>query len=238
MQGLMLHKGAQLVGRQELLGIETPEATDTHIPIPHPRLVETVIEALSYRKIQVVRDEYGISPDGMNVFGFLEVDVEHQGIRLAIALRNSHNKMFSLGMVAGYRTFICDNLAFSGEFEAIARKHTKHVDLVEVVSMGVDRVQRHFVKLFNHVDAWRKFSLSDNQAKGVIYDAFIGDALDAPKSLARVVHSHYFEPRYEDFQPRTMWSLENAFTSAFAELDPLPRFKATAKLPAFLAGYN
>src|SRR5579863_10571914 len=40
--------------------------------------------------------------------------------------------------------------------------------------------------------------------------------------------------QHEDFQPRTMWSLSNAFTSAFKELDPIPQFKATAKLGAFL----
>jgi hypothetical protein len=32
-----------------------------------------------------------------------------------------------------------------------------------------------------------------------------------------------------------MWSLSNAFTSAFKKLDPVPQFKATAKLGAFLA---
>ena len=28
------------------------------------------------------------------------------------------------------------------------------------------------------------------------------------------------KPRYEDFRPRTIWSLSNAFASAFKELDP------------------
>ena len=55
-----------------------------------------------------------------------------------------------------------------------------------------------------------------------------------PKHLARRVHDLYFEPQYEEFRPRTMWSLSNAFTSAFKELDPIPQFKATAKLGAFL----
>jgi hypothetical protein len=31
-----------------------------------------------------------------------------------------------------------------------------------------------------------------------------------------------------------MWSLSNAFTSAFKELEPIPQFKATAKLAGFL----
>lgn len=47
-------------------------------------------------------------------------------------------------------------------------------------------------------------------------------------------HDHYFGPQYEEFKPRTIWSLSNAFTSAFKELDPIPQFKATAKLAGFL----
>jgi hypothetical protein len=31
-----------------------------------------------------------------------------------------------------------------------------------------------------------------------------------------------------------MWSLSNAFASAFKELDPIPQFRATAKLGSFL----
>jgi hypothetical protein len=44
------------------------------------------------------------------------------------------------------------------------------------------------------------------------------------------VHDLYFEPKYEEFRPRTIWSLSNAFTSAFKELEPISQFKATAKL--------
>jgi hypothetical protein len=43
------------------------------------------------------------------------------------------------------------------------------------------------------------------------------------------VHRLYFEPEYPEFSARTMWSLSNAFTSAFKKLDPIPPFKATAK---------
>jgi hypothetical protein len=58
--------------------------------------------------------------------------------------------------------------------------------------------------------------------------------LRLPKNLARSVHDLHFEPKYEEFRRRTIWSLSNAFTSAFKELDPIPQFKATAKLGEFL----
>jgi hypothetical protein len=40
--------------------------------------------------------------------------------------------------------------------------------------------------------------------------------------------------QYEEFSTRTMWSLSNAFASAFKKLYPVPQFKATAKLGEFL----
>ena len=43
-------------------------------------------------------------------------------------------------------------------------------------------------------------------------------------------------PQYDEFKPRTIWSLSNAFTSAFKELDPIPQFRATAKLAGFIEG--
>jgi hypothetical protein len=50
----------------------------------------------------------------------------------------------------------------------------------------------------------------------------------------RRVQIWHFSPQIEEFAPRTAWSLSNAFTSAFKELDPIPQFKATAKLGSFL----
>src|SRR5450755_2116471 len=70
--------------------------------------------------------------------------------------------------------------------------------------------------------------------EGCRYQAFIEEESGFPKHLARRVHDLYFEPVHEEFQPRTMWSLSNAFTSAFKELEPIPQYKATAKLAGFL----
>src|SRR3989337_2211258 len=95
-------------------------------------------------------------------------------------------------------------------------------------------MQRSFEPMRKQVEAWQKSELTDVTARIIIYQAFIESELDVPKHLARRVHDFYFEPQYDEFRPRTMWSLSNAFTSAFKELDPIPQFKATAKLGGFL----
>jgi hypothetical protein len=116
----------------------------------------------------------------------------------------------------------------------VLAKHTKHLSLVDVLSIGVDRIQRNFEPMKKQIEAWKATRIPDETAKLVIYRAFIEGELEAPKSLARVVHSRYFDPQYKEFAPRTMWSLSNAFTSAFKELEAIPQFRATAKLGAFL----
>ncbi len=121
MEGLLAHCDSHKLARNDLALIPAPEGTETFKPVPHVELVSSVLEGLSFRQINVVRDEYAVSENGMKLFGVLDL---------------------------------------------------------------------------------------------------------------------YFNPQFPEFQPRTLWSLSNAFTSAFKGLDPVPQFKATAKLGEFLSHVN
>jgi len=122
-----------------------------------------------------------------------------------------------------------------GDFTPVLAKHTKSFNVIDTLSVGVDRIQRNFEPLQRKVELWRKTQITDDKAKLISYTAFVDGKLEAPRSLLPEVHRLYFEPHYPEFAARTMWSLSNAFTSAFKKLDPVPQFKATAKLGAFLA---
>lgn len=76
-----------------------------------------------------------------------------------------------------------------------------------------------------------------NSAKLILYEAPVGGELEAPRSPLSEVHCLYFHLEYPEFAARTMWSLSNAFTSAFKKLDPVPQFNATAKLGSFCLAY-
>jgi hypothetical protein len=222
------------INRDELALVPTPPATATHQPIPHHQIVQALAETLGFRHIGVVHDEYAVSPDGMKMFGVLDLETEMHGARFSIGLRNSHDKSMRLALTCGYRVFVCSNMAFSGDFTPVLAKHSKSFALVDAISIGVDRMQRNFEPMRKQVEAWRQAELTDVTAKMIIYEAFIESELEVPKHLARCVHDYYFDPKYDEFRPRTMWSLSNAFTSAFKELEPVPQFRATAKLGQYL----
>jgi hypothetical protein len=202
--------------------------------VPHHEIVEALVETLSFRHIGIVGEEYAVSTDGMRMFGVLDLEAAFEGCRFAIGLRNSHDKSFRLSCTVGVRVFVCENLAFSGDFTPVLAKHSKHFSLQDSLAVGVDRMQRSFEPMRLQVETWREQQLTTATAKLVIYRAFVEGELDAPRHLAQAVHQLYFNPRHAEFQPRTMWSLSNAFTSALKQLDPIPQFKATAKLGSFL----
>jgi hypothetical protein len=231
----MAHCGSEKMSRDQLVTILPPEGTDTFKPIKHAALVDEVHEALARRQLAVVKDEYAVSEDGMRLFGVLDLAVSGSDFRFSIGIRNANDKSMRFGMVSGIRVFVCDNMAFNGEFFAIQAKHTKRFDIMDSIALGLDRIQRNFKPITEQIDRWKANQLSDDRAKAVIFDAFIGRKLDAPQHLAKIVSTHYFEPKYPEFEPRTAWSLNNAFTSAFKVLEPVPQFRATASLGEFFA---
>lgn len=115
-------------------------------------------------------------------------------------------------------------------------KHSGSFNLIDTLAVGVDRIQRNFELLQRQIDQWRETQLSHDRAKLILYGAFVEGELEAPKSLLGEVHQLYFNPQYPEFGPRTMWSLSNAFTSAFKNLDPIPQFRATAKVIVYRVG--
>jgi hypothetical protein len=231
---LIAHVDTQLITREELALVPTPPGTATHRPIPHHEVVDALVETLGFRHIGVHKMEFAVSQDGNKCFGLIEMEHGFTGARFALGLRNSHDKTMRLALTVGYRVFVCDNMAFHGDFQPVLAKHTKNFILNRALSGGIDDMQRNFKPMVEAVDRWKDSQLSDVAAKMIIYRAFVEAELEVPRHLDRKVHEMYFDPQHDEFRPRTMWSLSNAFTSAFKELDPIPQYKATGKVAGFL----
>src|SRR2546426_9524218 len=196
---LLAHCGSNKLTREQLNLVPTPEGTSTHHPLAHHTIVEALLEALAFRHISVMRDEYAVSEDGMKMFGVLDLETTFAGCRFSIGIRNSNDKSMRLAMTVGYRVFVCDNMAFHGDFTPVLAKHTKRFSLVDALSVGVDRMQRSFEPMRRQVEIWKGDQVADERAKLVIYRAFVEGELEAPKHLARRVHGAYFSPQFDEF---------------------------------------
>src|SRR5437667_12374840 len=181
---LLAHSGSRKLTREELKAITTPEGTLTHRPVPHHEIVTALVETLGFRHIGVVRDEYAVSNDGMKMFGVLDLETSFDGCRFSIGLRNANDKSMRLALTVGYRVFVCDNMAFHGDFTPVLAKHSKNFSLVDALSVGVEPMQRQFEPMRRQVEAWKDLQLPETYAKLLIYRAFVEEELDAPKHVA------------------------------------------------------
>ncbi|CAN5584058.1 hypothetical protein BH10ACI1_BH10ACI1_15920 [soil metagenome] len=223
-----------LINREALRHLPVPEATDTFKPIPHFELVDNIIKSLFLRRLDVVREEYAVSFDGMKLFGLIELNVEYSGVRFAIGLRNANDKSMRVGLVAGYRVMVCENKMLTGDFQPMLAKHSKNFDLLDALSIGVDRIQRNIGTVSDEIERKKVTLLREDEARSLIYQAFLNQRF--PISLLRTVHNEYFvKPSYEELAGNTLWSLENSFTSSFKKLKPVQQFEAAAKLGKFLS---
>jgi hypothetical protein len=86
------------------------------------------------------------------------------------------------------------------------------------------------------VETWQKSELTDVNAKVVIYEAFVEGRLEARNSWPGPCMTCTLSRSTRTSSHGLWWSLSNALTSAFKELEPVPQFKATAKPGEFLEG--
>ena len=211
---LLLHCGADAVPLEQVASVATPTATATWQPISHATLVATVQATLAAGGLRIGTQAHSLTRDGMRYFGLMQIqsrEAESEDYCWVLGLRNSHDKMFPAGLVAGASVFVCDNLSFSGEIK-FARKHTRFItrDLPQLVSRAVGGLLEKWHHQDRRIAAYREAAIDDCAAHDLIVRAT--DLGVCPNRAVPAVLTEWRRPRHTEFERRSIWSLFNAFT--------------------------
>jgi hypothetical protein len=223
---LILHCGANLVPRRAVSGVPTPPATQTWAPIPHSLLIEQVELALHANRLRVVSQAHSLTHDGLRFFGLMEIQngAVHPDYGWVLGLRNSHDKRFPAGIVAGATVFVCDNLSFSGEIE-IARKHTRFIlrDLPLLTGQAIGRLVQRWHHQDERISAYKTKAITDPAAHDLVIRGM--DAGVCSNRLIPKVLQEWRKPRHTEFEERNVWALFNSFTESLKQssLAEVPR---------------
>ena len=222
---LVLHCGAHLVNRAQVSGVATPAATRTWAPIPHSLLVEQVELALHATDLRVASQAHSLTHDGLRYFGLIQIQnsAQHPDYAWVLGLRNSHDKRFPAGIVAGATVIVCDNISFSGEIE-IARKHTRFIlrDLPVLTRQAIDRLVDRWYHQDQRITAYKNKMIDDAAAHDLLIRAMDADVC-ATRVVPRVL-KEWRKPRHAQFEQRNVWALFNSFTESLKQtnLNELP----------------
>ncbi len=212
---LMLHTGGQTASRGEVFAIEPPPATSTWFPVSHGTVLCKIEELLDAAGYNVTRQQLGLSHGGNRLFGVLDLESRiAEGVTLALGFRNSIDKSFPYGLAGGTRTFVCDNLALTGDWDelTISRKHTRNGEqrFAEALANGISKLAQYRAIEETRVGLMRTTEISDDLAYALFMRAFEAELLS--HRVIRECLRQWHSPGY-DWGPPTLWRLYNAMNT-------------------------
>ena len=131
---------------------------------------------------------------------------------------------------------MCDNLCFDAEIVVSAR-HTKHgADrYVEGITNAAFSLHGFAIGANARIMRFRDCDLTDDLANSLILQTYRRGIVGA-RLLPKVCDA-WEKPRHEEFEPKTMWSLQQAFTEALKprqQQRPAEAAAQTIRLQRFL----
>lgn len=210
---LLLHRGAEEIDLPALQAMETPEATKSHVPLPHVDLVSMVKYSLGYFGHEVIEEHHAVTEDGARYFGLLTLHSDYGDYTDTVGLRNSHDKTFPIGIAIGGQVFCCDNLSFHGE-HVIRRRHTVKAkrDLPGLVAEVVEPLREVREAQRETFALYQKTALTDAAADHAIMEMYRQGIVNVTRIPE--VANQWENPTYEEWGGRTAWRMFNAATYA------------------------
>ena len=228
---LVIHRGGWEATKADLAAVPVPEPTESYHPVPYGRFIEEVELHVPRFGLTVQSSAFALAREGGQMFGVLTCvnGKPAADYALAIGVRNSYDRSLSVGLTLGSRVFCCDNLAFSGEV-TMHRKHTVNVfrDLPDLIYRMLSQVSSMRERTDGEIAAMKVLELSQRHAHDLMIQAVKDDVLSA--SRLPLVIEGWELPRHTEFEPRTAWSLFNAFTEVQKGASPRAQMDGSLRL--------
>jgi hypothetical protein len=235
---LVLHRGGRLVSFDELAAVPVPPSAKRHHPIAHHTVLNRVKGVLGEFGYVVTREQLALARADMRFFGTLDLESKlAEGVTLAVGIRSSHDQSLHLGFCAGARTFVCDNSAFYSDL-LVRRKHTRLAEqrFQDDIANAVGKLAGFQERQSARLEVLMNTEVAEERADALILRGYEKGLI--PATLLSRVLKEWREPSFEEFKPRTYWSLQSCMTTVLGERflkSPQKYAVATMRLNALVA---
>ena len=211
MQGFITHCGAAEVSREEAFAVPVPEHTRSHRPASYEQLTTFVELQLQQLGLQTISQAYALNRKGQHFFAKYVLDVgDNNDTRgLAVVFRQSYNKQFKAAVAMGMSTFICDNLAISGDWFQVMSKNTKNgwerfQDQCILASFKSDPLAAYWETARN-LDDWSTIELTEREGYRCLGELYGRNLLKSEQ--LNIAIEDWRKPRHEEFEARNLLNL-------------------------------
>lgn len=205
--------GTNRVTESEVFNVPAVPFSKTFHPVHHRDLVLAVKEGVQAVGLEIVQSQYVLAAEGNRMFAVYDLSQQNSELCWSIGIRNSLNKTVSIGICAGTKIFVCENLCFSGDFLAF-RRHTSGLDIDELSFLAYKAV-RSMIPRLKALEAWqvglRNYALPENHLKILLVEIMTNNVITPSKF-------HQFVDLYKNvYRDNSLWSFHESATEILRE---------------------
>ena len=225
--------GSNKVTEVDVIQVPAVPFTSSFHPVHHRSVIDAIRSGVVATGLEIVNTDYVLANNGQRMFGVWDLSGGTDEMCWSIGIRNSMDKSMALGITAGTRVFVCENLAFSGEFVEF-RKHTKGLVYDELEFMAY-RAMKKMVSNLTKFQSWheglKNFSLTEWDAKILLVEIMTNNIIP-PSKFARF-SDLYFGGVYD----QTLWGFHETVTDVLRDSNLLSLPKKNRMLNGVLDTY-
>ena len=240
---LSAHTTTRRASEEAVLAVPTPIWTDTWHPVSHYDVVHSLQRAVANTGLDIIHKEYSLNQLGTKMFGSWSLSLGNGKIGYELGIRNAVDRSLALGVCAGTRVFVCDNMCFSADFIAF-RKHTGGLDLDELEGLAQRAVADAVAKMHS-LHSWQ-VSLKERYIprqdfKALAYDCMTSGVFSSG-NLDRFLEAHAEEQKsagwtWDAENMATLYTVHGAATRVMRGWNLIKVARSTAALEGVLSRY-
>jgi len=169
---LLAHCDTDYVEEEQVKAIPEPPFTKTWRPVSHAKVIESLEHACIESHIGIEKRYYSLNKTGTRMFGVWDLDYTRNGTCYSLGFRNSIDKSMVVGVVGGFRVFVCDNLALSGQYLQF-HKHTGGLDMDRLFEMSKKALAGAWIemeRLWTWINELQNIEVSGSEFKKIVYN--------------------------------------------------------------------
>jgi hypothetical protein len=202
-----------------------PQKTASYRPVSNSMINELVFEEAQSQGYKITGKGYRSNPSRTEFIAMFTLNKPEQGLSRMIGYRNSFNKKWAVGFVAGALVMICSNGMMAGDIITF-RRHTKSIehDLKEIIHQAFNEISPRFDGLLTDTLFLKEKLIQQNQAMQLLSDLYFNRKLLSVTQMSLLKEKLYVDPNFslpED--PSTyfpVWNLYNQITEAMKHGNP------------------
>lgn len=217
----MIHKVTEDVFFNHML----PRQTNSYVPVTNRMINDLIYQEASERNYQITGRGFRANPTNTEFIAMFTLNQPDQGLSRMIGYRNSINKKWAVGFVAGALVMICSNGMVAGDIITF-RKHTGSVrnDLKVIVQRAFEEITPRFQTLMTETLFLQEKLILKPVAMDIIADLFFTEKILNVTQMSVLREKLYLDPNFSIPQDSSVyfpaWNLFNQITEAMKHGTP------------------